>query len=291
MPVLLPPEIFDPNRLAAVGASGLVDTASEEAFDRLARLAVALLEVPLAFVTVVDDRRSWYKSCIGLPATADRSGPVEESFCQCVIGADEALIVDDAAADPRTRDNRAIKTMGVAAWAGFPVRATTGEVLGTMCVVDTVPHHWSERDIQVLDTLAAAASGEIALRVALADERSARVEMEAAAQANANLSAGLRESNDRLSALARILQTSLLPPHLPAVPGIDVAACYAPAGGATTLSGTSTTCSRAAAGPGACSSATSAARARRPLGSRPWPGTRSGRSPCAVYGPARCWPG
>lgn len=162
----------DPNRLAAVHATGLLDTAPEEAFDRLTRLAATLLAVPSAFVTIVDDRRAFWKSCVGAAAEVGvRENPVEASFCQYVIADDEGLCVGDAAADPRTRDNPSVSLMGVAAYAGYPVRCPDGQVLGTLCVIDVRPRDWTARDREVLQTLADAASDEVALRIALAGSR------------------------------------------------------------------------------------------------------------------------
>lgn len=209
--------VFDPRRLAAVHASGLLDTSSEEPFDRLTRLAAVVLDAPLAFATIVDERRSYWKSAIGLTGDdAPSQNSVEESFCQYVVGSNEALIVGDAASDPRTCDNPSVQSMGVAAWAGFPLRGPDGEVLGSFCVVDTKRRTWSQRDVETLRTLAAAAAGEVALRAAVAREREAR---------------------ERADTLARTLQESLLPPELPRVPGLELAARFRPAGGGSELVG------------------------------------------------------
>jgi phosphoserine phosphatase RsbU/P len=211
--------IYDPARLAAVRATGLLDTAPEPAFDRLASLAATLLEAPLAFVTLVDDRRSFWKAAIGLPSgpePAPRENTVEESFCQYVVASDEALIVDDAARDPRTCDNPSVETMNVKAWAGFPIHAPTGEVLGSFCVVDATPRIWTERDVEVLQALSTSATSEIALRAAVTAEREARRVADAAAAQTA--------------ALARTLQEGILPPVLPDIAGLDIAARYRPAG-------------------------------------------------------------
>jgi hypothetical protein len=164
----LPVQVFDPDRLAAVRRTGLLDTGPEEAFDRLARLAATLLGTPFAFVTIVDETRSFWKSCIGVAPTglADRQNPVEQSFCQYVIGSGAELVVTDTTADERTRDNPSIELTGVRAWAGFPVRSPAGQVLGTFCAVDTVTRDWTPHDVDVLETLAHAASGEIARRIA-----------------------------------------------------------------------------------------------------------------------------
>ncbi len=192
--------VLAPARLAAARRSGLLDTPPDEAFDRLARLAATLLGTPLAFVTVVDETRSFWKSCIGvdLAGPEDQENPVEESFCQYVVDARAEVIVDDATTDPRTRDNPSVATMGVRAWAGFPLLSPDGEVLGSFCVVDVVERSWTERDREVLRVLALAASGEVALREAASDARE----------------------------LAATLQASLLPAFLPDVPGLEVAAFH-----------------------------------------------------------------
>ena len=43
--------VADPERLAAVRATGLLDTREEAVFDRLTRLAVRLVGVPAAFLS------------------------------------------------------------------------------------------------------------------------------------------------------------------------------------------------------------------------------------------------
>ncbi|MBW3609988.1 MAG: SpoIIE family protein phosphatase [Actinobacteria bacterium] len=229
-------EAESPQRLAAVRDSRLLDTEPEARFDRLAGLAALLLEAPMAFVTVVDDRRSWFKSCIGAPEGRDRQIPIRSSFCQYVVTSGQPLIVDDARRDPRTAGNPGIDTMGFSAWAGFPVTAPGGEVLGTLSVADSVPRCWTERDVTVLETLADAVSANIALRAALTAEQEARRIAEAtaaqaamAADESAELSQMLLASSARFASLARTLQQSLLPPHLPEVPGLELAARYLPA--------------------------------------------------------------
>lgn len=168
------------DRLAAVRSTGLLDTGPEEPFDQLARLAKRLLGTPFAFVTVVDDRRSFWKSCVGVSGGA-RENPVGESFCQYVVTSGEPLVLGDVRGDAMTRENPSISSMGVVAWAGYPVRTPDGQVLGTFCVVDTVPRVWSGDDRELLATLAGAASTEVALRLTAAEARDARAVAEARA--------------------------------------------------------------------------------------------------------------
>ncbi|MFF7328900.1 SpoIIE family protein phosphatase [Streptomyces sp. NPDC008150] len=220
----LPRQVFDPARLAAVRATGLLDTGPEDAFDDLAGLAAAVTGCGRAFVTLVDDRRSFWKSCVGVdsPATSgtgtgDRQIPVEDSFCQYLIELDGApFVVDDARTDGRTRDHPSVVTMKIGAWAGYPVLGPGGEVLGSMCVIDENLHEWQPSELATLATMARAVSNEINLRTSLATAEDA-----------------LAVSSE----LARSLQDSLLPPALRPVPGLEAAASYLPAAGGTTVVG------------------------------------------------------
>ncbi|WP_040339645.1 SpoIIE family protein phosphatase [Candidatus Blastococcus massiliensis] len=181
--------VTDAGRLAAVRATELLDAGAESSFDRLTALARRLTGAPLAFITVVDDERSYWLSRQGLAVDGPVQNTVEESFCQYVLGG-EPLVSRDVTADDRTRDNPSIEGMGVRAWAGFPVHTPDGHVLGSFCVVDTDVHEWTPSDVALLEDLAAIASREVALRAATAAAEEAR----AAARAEA----------DRASLLARI---------------------------------------------------------------------------------------
>jgi len=156
-----------PQRLRAVEATGLLDSEPDAAFDALARLAGELLGTPYALATLVDDSRCFWKSAIGLEGLPVRQNTVGESFCQYVIALDDAFLTGDARLDPRTRDNPTIDSMGLVAWAGHPIRNRDGDVLGTLCVVDTVPRTWDDSHARVLEVLAGAAGSEIELRASL----------------------------------------------------------------------------------------------------------------------------
>lgn len=156
-----------PQRLRAVEATGLLDSDPEAAFDALARLAGELLGTPYALVTLVDDTRCFWKSAIGLEALPVRQNTAGESFCQYVIALDDAFLTGDARLDVRTQNNTTIASMGLVAWAGHPIRNRDGEILGTLCVVDTVPRTWDDSHARILKVLAGAAGSEIELRASL----------------------------------------------------------------------------------------------------------------------------
>ena len=198
-------------RLAAVHATELLDTEPEEAFDRLTTLAARLLRAPLAFITIVDEQRSFWKSCIGLDVSdlADRRLPVGESLCQHGIRLPGPFVVNDARDDEWTKHTTPVVTLGVAAWASVPVVAPGGEVLGSFCVGDYRPRVWTVEEVEVLETFGDAISAEIALRDAVASA----------------------------TALARALQATLMPAAATALPGWEVATRYRPAGDGNAVMG------------------------------------------------------
>ncbi|RDG37148.1 PP2C family protein-serine/threonine phosphatase [Streptomyces corynorhini] len=204
----LPNAVFDPARLAAVAASGLLDTAPEGTFDDLAQLALAITGAQKAFFTVADGRRSFWKTALGIEPGGARENDIRDSPCHVLIGTGKELIAEDAAADPRVRDLAAVDALGIGAWAGFPVVSPDGHVLGGFCVVDKDARPFTAEQSHALRTLARSVSSEIALRQALRQARA---------------------SGDASAALARTLQDSLLPPRLPNAPGLDVAAVHLPA--------------------------------------------------------------
>jgi hypothetical protein len=139
-------------RLVIVRASGLLDSPQEEEFDRLTRLASAVLRVPMALITVVDEDRQFLKSAVGMnePWASSRETPISHSFCQHVTSRVEELVVDDARDHPLVRDSPAITEMSIIAYAGMPLMTDEGVALGSFCAIDNKPRHWSEADLAML---------------------------------------------------------------------------------------------------------------------------------------------
>lgn len=159
-------KVLSPARLAALRRLGLLDSPAEGAFDRLGALAAKVLKSPVALVTLVDDNRQFFKSCRGLPEpwASWRKTPLSHSFCRHVLATAKPLVVNDARIDPRFADNLAIRDLGVVAYLGIPLEMTTGEVLGSFCVIDHVPRIWTDDEIETLSTLTASVMTEIELR-------------------------------------------------------------------------------------------------------------------------------
>ncbi|MFN3436841.1 MAG: diguanylate cyclase [Acidovorax sp.] len=160
--------LADPQRLAAVFSTGLLDTPPEESFDRLTRLAAKLTGAPVTFVSLVDANRDFYKSTFGMGEPLSTARELNgRTFCHYALVSGGALILEDATQLPVFQDVPTVASLGIRAYAGIPLKTEEGEVLGSFCAVDFKPKQWSERDIEILVELAHSALREIRLRQAL----------------------------------------------------------------------------------------------------------------------------
>jgi GAF domain-containing protein len=185
----------------------------DTAFARLAGLAARLVQAPSAAITLHDpDAR----------AAGERAGnDVHEYLCERVQGTGAAVVVGDLAQDDALQALASTDPLaaGVRAWAGSPLVRSDGSVIGTLSVADAVVRTWSERDLDLLGTLADAAAAEVALIAALAEERAARdgtaralaSERRARRRAEALIAAGvaLSERNDAASVLRAVVSATV----------------------------------------------------------------------------------
>jgi phosphoribosyl 1,2-cyclic phosphodiesterase/CheY-like chemotaxis protein len=142
----------EPARLASLRALYLLDTDPEERFDRITRVATALFNVPMATITLVDEKRQWFKSCQG---TAGREDPRDASFCAHVVSKAEPMIVFDTLSDERFADNPLV--LGgprIRFYAGYPLTLDDRTCVGTLCLLDTRPRNFEELDLKQLRDLA-----------------------------------------------------------------------------------------------------------------------------------------
>jgi GAF domain-containing protein len=162
--------LADPERLAAVRQTGLLDTPAEDAFDRVARMAARLLEVPIALVPLIEDDRQFFKACVGLPEpwASARQTPLSHSLCQHVMVARQPLAIGDTGRDALARDNPLVRELGLAAYLGVPLIDTSGHVLGSLCVADRRPRDWTPEQVVILTDLAGLVMTQIQLRAELA---------------------------------------------------------------------------------------------------------------------------
>jgi len=158
--VLEPATPFDEaSRLATLRSLEILDTSPEERFDRLTRLAQHVFGVPIALVSLIDGHRQWFKSCQGLSVSET---PRSISFCGHAILDDQVFIVPDTLLDPRFADNPLVTgAPHIRFYAGHPLKAKNGSRLGTLCVIDSRPHHLSLIKRDCLRDLAALVENEL----------------------------------------------------------------------------------------------------------------------------------
>ncbi|MGB8337942.1 MAG: sensor domain-containing diguanylate cyclase [Burkholderiales bacterium] len=156
-------------RIETLRALNILDTPSEERFDRLTRLAKRMFGVPISLVSLVDTERQWFKSAQGLDAGET---PREVSFCGHAILDDKIFLVPDAHIDPRFADNPlVVNDPSVRFYAGCPLKVLNGSRLGTLCIIDNIPRNMSGEDMQLLRDLADMVEQELAaIQLATLDE-------------------------------------------------------------------------------------------------------------------------
>ncbi len=143
---------------------GAPDTATDRApLDRLTRLAARMLKAPTALVTLVEPDRQRFMASVGLrePYASRQETPLTHSFCQHVVATEAPLMVPDARLHPVLCENLAIRDLGVVSYLGVPLRERNGGVVGSFCVIDSVPRTWSADDQSLLDDLAQAVMSEL----------------------------------------------------------------------------------------------------------------------------------
>lgn len=159
---MLKPELpkDESTRLATLRSLHLLDTPADAAFDRLTRLAKYMFNVPIALVTLVDEDRQWFKSCIGLEVGET---PRDVSFCGHAILDSKAFIIQDTYLDSRFVDNPLVlEAPYIRFYAGCPISAPNGQKLGTLCIIDRQPRVLGNDDIAALKDLTAMVEQQIA---------------------------------------------------------------------------------------------------------------------------------
>jgi GAF domain-containing protein len=149
-------------RVSALHALNVLDTAPEADFDDIVILASEICGAPISLVTLVDTKRQWFKAKFGMDSDeTDR----EVSFCAHAIMGRDLMVVPDATTDIRFADNPYVQHVGgIRFYAGAPLVTTDGYALGTLCVVDHVPHRLSLDQTRALRALARQVVGHLELR-------------------------------------------------------------------------------------------------------------------------------
>ena len=159
--------LHDPARLAALSDYMVLDTPPEPNFDDIVQLAAQLCNAPISLVSLVEADRQWFKARVGLEA---QETPINQSVCKLGLSDPGLLVIPDLSADPRTAENTLVsEDPHIRFYAGAPLVAPHGEVIGMLCVIDHEPRPEGLTVDQqaVLATLARQVIAQLELRYAM----------------------------------------------------------------------------------------------------------------------------
>jgi CheY-like chemotaxis protein len=156
----------EPQRLAVLQSTGLLDTGPEERFDRITRLASLMFRTPMSLVSLVDRDRQWFKSNVGLPDAKET--PRDWAFCSHAILEDEIMVVSDALQDARFADNPLVEgDPKIRFYAGCPLMVPSKDgngtrmAIGTLCILDSKPRDLGKEEMQALKDFGAMVEREV----------------------------------------------------------------------------------------------------------------------------------
>ncbi|WP_434362541.1 EAL domain-containing protein [Parasalinivibrio latis] len=160
-PAMQPPPIpqNEAKRLQALHALRILDTGTEERFNRIVRLVRNLFDVPIVLISLVDSNRQWFKACVGLDVEETPRGI---SFCGYAVEQQELLVVEDALTDERFAGNPLVLGAPyIRFYAGYPLHSKDGFALGTLCIIDSNPRTMSVEEVDSLRDFAFMVEAEL----------------------------------------------------------------------------------------------------------------------------------
>jgi two-component sensor histidine kinase len=167
------PTWTESDRLAALRSYRILDTPPEPAFDDLVQLAARACQAPIALISLIDERRQWFKAEVGLGV---RETPLDRSICLTAMLQPELTIVPDLTEDPRFARNPLVTgEPHLRFYAGAVLKTPDGVPLGALCVLDCMPRDLTEEQASTLTVLARQVMSQLELRRAIA-ERDERLE-------------------------------------------------------------------------------------------------------------------
>jgi two-component sensor histidine kinase len=167
------PTWTESDRLAALRSYRILDTSPEPAFDDLVQLAARACQAPIALISLIDERRQWFKAEVGLGV---RETALDRSICLTATLQPGLTIVPDLTEDPRFARNPLVTgEPHLRFYAGAVLKTPEGVPLGALCVLDCMPRDLTEEQASTLTMLARQVMSQLELRRAIA-ERDERLE-------------------------------------------------------------------------------------------------------------------
>jgi signal transduction histidine kinase len=208
---LKPPKpVNETARLEALQSYNILDTTQEEIYDDIVKLASYICDVPMAFMTLVDEDRQWFKAKVGIERSQT---PRDEAFCAYAIHQSDVFIVSDPTRDERFKNNPLVLgNPNIRFYAGAPLTTSEGYGLGTLCVIDSKQRELTDDQLKALDTLRRQAVNHLEIRRKLLEQQKHQANLKVAEGRLLTAKKELDARNKEINDLSRILSHDMRAP-------------------------------------------------------------------------------
>ena len=135
-------------RLQALISYSILDTPPQEEYDNLVKMVAIICNSSIAAISMLDDKRQWYKAKTGLQGYEISRN---ETFCQFTLEEDGLLEISDARKDDRVKHLSHVEDEeGIRFYAGVNLKSSNGYKIGTVCVADHHPRELTDEQKQAL---------------------------------------------------------------------------------------------------------------------------------------------
>jgi PAS domain S-box-containing protein len=154
-------------RIGVLHRYRILDTAPEESFNDITRLAAHICDTPIALINFIDKSRQWFKSKLGFDLSEP---PLEYSICAQALLQDDLMVIPDLTMDERFAHYPVVtEEPKIRFYAGVPLVTPEGYSIGTLCVMDRVPRDLSTEQKEVLRVLSRQVITQLELSRGLAE--------------------------------------------------------------------------------------------------------------------------
>lgn len=135
-------------RLAEVYKLNILDSPREVCFENITSLVHKVFKVKVAAISVIDDKRQWFKSIRGANI---KETPRELSFCAHAINHSKIFVINDTFKDENFNDHPLVQgSPNIRFYAGCTLYTRNGFALGALCIIDDKPREFSQEQMETL---------------------------------------------------------------------------------------------------------------------------------------------